>query len=163
MRRLRRLVAPRRLVAGGIALAAGLTGSTAWAYWTATGAGTGSAGSGTMQAVTVTALVAGDRPGSALLPGGAAADVVLRVHNPNAYPVHLSAIAGAGAVTADAAHPACTSTGVTFLPPADPQLTVAVTSTLLVELPAAASMAASAPAACQGATFSIPVTVTARR
>jgi hypothetical protein len=163
MRRLRRLVAPRRLVAGGIALAAGLAGSAAWGYWTAAGAGTGSAGSGSMQAVTVAALVVGDRPESALLPGGAAADVLLRVHNPNAYPVQVSAVAAAGAVTADAAHPACTSTGVTFLPPADPQLTIAAISTLLVDLPAAASMAASASAACQGATFSIPVTVTARR
>jgi hypothetical protein len=160
---MRRLPLARRLVAGGVALAAALAGTAAWAYWTAAGTGTGSAGSGTMQAVTVTALVAGDQPGSALLPGGLAADVVLRVHNPNPYPVQLTAVTAAGVVTADAAHPGCTTTGVTFLPPAAPQLTVAAASTLLVDLPAAASMATSAPSGCQGATFSIPVTVTARR
>jgi hypothetical protein len=161
--RLRRLLAARRLVAGGVAAALGLAGTAAWAYWSATGAGAGSAESGSMQAVTVTALVAGDQPGSALLPGGAAADVVLRVHNPNPYPVQVTSVAAAGAVSADAAHPACTSTGVTFLPPVNPQITVAAASTLLVDLPAAATMAASAPSGCQGATFAVPVTVLARR
>lgn len=153
-------IRPRRLLpAGAAVLAAALAGTAAWAYWTAAGAG--SAGSGTMQPVTVAALVAGDQPGSALLPG-ASADVVLRLHNPNTFAVQLTAVAAAGAVTADAAHPGCSTTGVTFVPPTNPQITVPATTTLLVDLPAAASMASSAPSACQGATFAVPVTVTAR-
>jgi hypothetical protein len=160
---MRAAIRPRRLLAAGAAvLATALAGTAAWAYWSATGAGAGSAGSGTIQPVTVTALVAGDQPSSALLPGGTAG-VLLRLHNPNAYPVLVGGIAAAGAVTADAGHPGCTATGVTFTPPANPQVSLAAGSTRLVELAAAASMAASSPSACQGATFSIPVTVTAQK
>jgi hypothetical protein len=153
----------RRTVTGGLALAAALGGTAAWAYWSVGGSGAGSAGTGSLQPITVTALVAGDQAGSALLPGGPAAGVVLRVHNPNPFPVRLSDVAAAGPVTTDVAHPGCTTTGVTFIPPTEPDIPVAAGTTQLVDLPAAASMATTSSSACQGARFAIPVTVTARR
>src|SRR5205823_3067683 len=92
---------------------------SAYAYWSSTGAGSGSAANTTMQTVSVDAFVAGDGPQTTLVPGGSA-DVVLRATNPNPYAVTVYAVSPNGAVSADATHPACTTTGVTFTPPAVP-------------------------------------------
>lgn len=150
-------------LAGALTLALG-TG-TAYAYWTTNGSGSGSAAAGDMQTVTVGALVPGDTPASALIPGGTA-DVVLRVTNPNPYPVQVYSVTGNGSVTADTAHPACTITGVTFagsLIPLSPAVSIAPNSTALVTLPGAASMDATSQSACQGATFHLPVTLAVRK
>ena len=74
----------RRVVAAGIVATLTTTAGAAYAYFTATGSGLGAATVGTMQTVTVSALAGGDAPGSLLYPGGPAADVILRVDNPNA-------------------------------------------------------------------------------
>jgi hypothetical protein len=140
----------------------GLLASGAFAYFTASGSATASATATTMQTVTVAALAGGDTPSSALSPGGPAADVVLRVTNPNTFSVSLHDVAGAGAITADAGHSGCTTTGVSFTPPADPGVTLPPGSSL-VHLAGAASMSSASLSACQGATFTIPVTITVRR
>jgi hypothetical protein len=119
-----------------------------------------------MQTVTVAALVGGDNPASALIPGGPAAEVILRVTNPNASAVQVYGVAGNGAITADSGHSACTTTGVSFTAPSSPispTVTVPANSTVLVRLPGAASMSTASLSACQGATFHIPVTLTARQ
>ncbi len=157
----RRLPLPRWTLPAGLAAVLALTG-TAWGYWSAGGAGASSPRTGSMQAVSIAALTGGDAPGSSLLPGAPAADVILRMANPNAFPVHVASIASAGPITADTGHPGCTTTGVTFTPPANPAITVPANATLLVDLPAAASMDTSASPGCQGATFRIPVTAGAR-
>lgn len=135
------------------------TGGIAYAAFTGSGSGTGQAHTGNMQTVTVQALVGGDTPSSKLYPGGPAADVVLRVNNPNSYSVKLFAIAGNGAITADGSHSGCTTTGVTFNPPSNPNITLPAGSSV-VHLSGAASMSTASMNACQGATFSIPVTMT---
>jgi hypothetical protein len=150
----------------GLVLAGVVGSGAARAFWTAGGAGASAAGTGTLQAVTVAAVVAGDTPSSALLPGGPAADVILRVHNPNSVSVQVYSVTGNGPVTADSGHSGCTTTGVTFTPPAapvTPTVTVPGGSTILVHLPGAATMSTAAQASCQGATFHIPVTLTATR
>lgn len=147
----------------GLLIAAGA--GTAHAYWTAAGAGDGSAAAGTMQAVTVDALVAGDNPREALIPGGSA-DVVLRLTNPNPYPVQVYSVTANGPATADAAHPGCTTTGVSFTgtaAPLEPATYVAADTTILLTLPGTAVMDTSSLAACQGATFSLPVTAEVRK
>jgi len=132
----------------------------AFAVWSTTGAGAGAAQTGTLQTVTVTALTGSDSPSSTLVPGGSA-DVMLRVNNPNGTAVQIYSVTGNGPVTADAGHSGCTTTGVSFVPPAVPVGTsLAANSTTLVHLPNAASMSTASLSACQGATFSIPVTVT---
>lgn len=140
-------------------------GGTAYAYWATTGAGSGAAAAATMHAVTVDAFVAGDSNRTSLVPGGTA-DVILRTSNPNAFAVRLYSVASNGAVTADAGHAGCTTTGVSFTAPTAPlapAVTIPANSSLLVTLPGAASMSAQSQSACQGATFKIPVTVEARR
>lgn len=149
-----------------LGLGALLPEGAAVARWAGSGAGTGVATTGTLQTVTVAAFVGGDSPASALLPGGPAAEVILRVTNPNATSVQVYGVAGAGAITADAGHAACTTTGVTFTAPSSPitpTVTVGANSTILVRLPGAATMSTASLSACQGATFHIPVALTARQ
>jgi hypothetical protein len=156
----------KRTLAGVAALAAMLTGTGASAHWRTGGSGTGSTATATMQTVTIDALVGGDDPSSALLPGGPAAEVVLRVSNPNASAIQVYGVAANGAITADAGHSGCTTTGVTFTAPSSPitpTITVPANSTALIRLPGAASMSTASLSACLGATFHIPVTLTARQ
>jgi len=118
-----------------------------------------------MQTVTVNALVAGDTPKTTLIPGGSA-DVVLRLTNPNPYDVQVYSVAPNGPAAADANHPGCTTTGVSFTgttAPLSPATYVAANSSALITLPGAAAMDTTSLAACQGATFSLPVTVEARK
>jgi hypothetical protein len=77
-------------------------------------------------------------------------------------PLRLTRVTVSGPASADAAHPACTTTGVSLTPQTDPGVSVAANSTALVELPAAATMDLTASAGCQGASFSVPVTVEGR-
>ncbi|MEX0790279.1 MAG: hypothetical protein WD178_05825, partial [Actinomycetota bacterium] len=160
--------APRSVDALAVGLAVVLTllaGGAAYASFTAGGAGSGSAPTGTMQPVVISALVGGDDPSSTLVPGGTA-DVIVRVTNPNPAPVQVFGVAANGAVSADLAHAACTTTGVTFTPPDAPivpTVTVLASSSLLIHLPGAVTMSLASLPECQGATFEIPVTVTARQ
>ena len=160
---------PRRLAARTAAATVALCIATgaggAYAYWATIGAGSGAATNGTMATVTVEALVAGDGPQGTLVPGGTA-DVAVRAFNPNDSAVHVYAIRGNGAATADANHPGCTATGVTFVDPAaplTPAVTIPANSSVLITLPDAAAMSTASSSGCQGATFSLPVTLEARK
>jgi hypothetical protein len=118
---------------------------------------------GSIQPVTVAALTGGDAPSSSLRPG-ASADVVLRIQNVNPFPVTLVSVEGGPAsITADLAHPGCTTTGVTFTDQTGLSVPIAASGTTLVHLPGAAAMSTASSNGCQGATFSIPVTTTVRR
>jgi hypothetical protein len=147
----------------GILIAGGA--GTAYAYWAAAGTGAGTAAAGTMQAVTVDALVAGDGPAAALVPGGTA-DVVLRLTNPNPYSVQVYSVTANGPATADIAHSGCTTTGVSFTgttAPLSPATFIPANSSTLLTLPGTAAMDTTSLAACQGATFRLPVTAEVRK
>jgi hypothetical protein len=145
------------LIMPAAGLVAGLSAGTAYAYFTASGNGTGRASTGTMQAATIAAATA--TPGAALLPGGTG-DVTLKVTNPNSYAVTLVSVTGtAGTITADSGHPGCTTTGVTFTDQTGLSTAIPGNGTTTVDLPGAAAMSAASSAGCQGATFSIPVTI----
>ncbi len=150
------------LLVAAITLAVGIGAETAYGYFTSSGSGSGSASAGTMQTVTVAALVGGDSPTSTLLPGGPTAEVILRVNNPNSYSVTLTSVAPNGTITASGGIGPCTTTGVSFIAPSGPNITVNPGSDL-IDLPGAASMSTSSSSGCQGAIFSIPVTITAHK
>lgn len=135
---------------------------SAYAYWTAAGLGSGSATNGTMQTVTVDALVPGGSPQTSLVPGGSA-DVVLRITNPNPHGVAVHSVTANGPITADGAHPGCAPTGVTFTPAQMTSTAIAANTSVLLTLPGAASMSTASPSACQGAQFTIPVTLEVRK
>jgi predicted ribosomally synthesized peptide with SipW-like signal peptide len=145
------------LIMSVVGLVVGLGAGAAYAYFTSSGHGTGSASAGTMQTVMIAAVTA--TPGTALLPGGTG-DVTLKVTNPNSYATTLVSVSGTGGtITADSGHPGCTTTGVTFTNQTGLSITIPAGTTTTVDLPGAAAMSAASSAGCQGATFSIPVTI----
>lgn len=151
-----------RTAAATVALCVLGGAGSAYAYWATTGLGSGSATNGTMQTVNVVALVGGDTPQNSLVPGGTA-EVILRASNPNAYPVTVIGVTPNGNVTADAAHSGCTTTGVTMTPTLPQTVTIPANSSVLLRLPGAASMSTASLSACQGAVFSVPVSLEVRK
>jgi hypothetical protein len=149
------------LTAPAILVVAGLAAGAAYAYFTSSGTGIGSASIGTMQAVTISSATVS--PSTPLLPGGSG-DVTLQVTNPNSVAVTLVSVVGTGGpVTADSGHPGCTTTGVTFTSQTGLSTNIPADSTTAIDLPGAASMSTASSALCQGAAFSIPVTITVQQ
>jgi len=146
----------RKLSLMGAVLALFLVGSVVFAAWLVTGEGNGAA-----QAVTADDLVVQPGTTSADLYPGADGDVELTIENPNAFDVEVQTIVGDGPVTSAA--PGCSTTGVSFTDQlAVTGMTVAAGATINVSLDDAASMNNSSDNGCQGATFSVPVSVTAQ-
>lgn len=147
---------PRTLVLGTCAVLVLGPSLGALAWWKTAGTGTGSAATGTTIALTATGTTA-----AALLPGGPASAVTVAVTNPNAYAVTLQSVALGGTVTASAG---CTPTGFSFTPGASGAgVTLPAGATTSVPLPAAAALDLTSPAACMGATFTIPLTLAVTR
>jgi hypothetical protein len=143
-------------VAVGILVFLVATG-VAWATWRADGAGHARGAADRAVALTTEATTA---TGTLLVPGGEG-DLVVRVRNPNRYPVQITSIAAIGAVQPDAEHAAgCSPTGVTFVPPVDLALELAAGQTREFTVADAVHMAGSAAQGCQGAVFTIPVRLT---
>jgi hypothetical protein len=163
MRRTGLVARRRRLVAVLTAVGVLAVGGAAWAYFTTSGSGTGHGSTGTMS--TVTLNVTAGTASTPLYPGGTG-DVSLEVNNPNAYAVTLVSVAlkTGGTITADAGHLGCTTTGVTFATQTGLSTTIpSGASADRIDLAGAVSMNSSSLSACQGATFSIPVTITVQK
>jgi hypothetical protein len=146
-------------LAVGVAIGAG----AAYGYFTSSGSGSGSATTGTMQTVTVASA---GTPSSPLLPGGSG-DVVFSVTNSNNFAVSLAEVAlqSGGSITPDAGHSGCTTTdsnpAVTLsVPSGDLPVSIPANSTVSIDLADAASMDSGATNNCQGAIFTLPVTIT---
>jgi uncharacterized protein (UPF0333 family) len=157
-----RLLAPRRhrwLTPPVVLAVVVLCAVTAVAYFVAAGFGHGSGTNGSLQPVTAVAFAGGDTESSSLYPGGPSADVIVRLNNPNAFSVKLVSVTGNGTIVADGGHASCTTTGVTFTNQIGLSISLPSGSTLL-HFATAASMSTASLNGCQGATFSIPVTVT---
>ena len=170
-----RRIGPRRLAPAVVAvttLTLGLFGGTAYAYFAATGPGSGQAKVGKLQPVVVkyaTATVTG-----LLFPGGTGT-LELKVTNPNPFAVTVVGVAQDGPVTVTGGGAGCTSDTGTWptLTLGTSGVSVARTQTVASGLdrsvPASktatltvangASMSASSNTTCQGATFHIPVTM----
>lgn len=132
---------------------------TAVAYWAASGSGTGAAAAGT--AAPLTTITSSATPSTLLYPNGPAAAVTLTVANPNSYAVTITAVAANGAVAASGGLGTCTTTGVTLgTPTSGLPVTVPANGSATVELGGAATMTGDAENGCQGATFTLPVSLT---
>ena len=146
----------RFIVAGVTVLVLGVVGAV-YAAWTTSGTGSGYAKAGSSQALTtsdVSATTTGD-----LYPG-ADGNVELQINNPNAFPVRVTSISGNGSVTADTGHASCTTTGVTFTDQTGQTIDVPAGGNTSVTLNGAAHMSNASDNGCQGATFTIPVSLT---
>ena len=149
------------LIAPAVCVVVGLSSGAAYAYFSSTGHGTGSASVGTMQPVTIDSATV--NPQTPLLPGGSGA-VTLKVDNPNGFAVTLVSVTGDGAITASGGAGGCATTGVvTFTNQTGLSTVIAASGITSVDLKGAAAMTTAAAAGCQGATFSIPVTITVEK
>jgi hypothetical protein len=158
MRRPQILSRRRRLVSVLAAVGVLAVGAAAWAYFTSSGSGSAHASTASMSTVTLNATAG--TPSTPLYPGGTG-DVSLEANNPNAYAVTLVSVAGNGSITPDAGHSSCTTTGVTFTNQTGLTTTIPPSaSNYQILLSGAVSMNSSSSSGCQGATFSIPVTIT---
>jgi hypothetical protein len=151
-------IGKRNLVGGLVALLVlGVTGLV-YAAWTTNGSGSGYAKAGSSQALTTVDVSAAT---TATLYPGATGDVVLKVNNPNPYPVRVTSVTGNGTITVDSAHAAgCVNTGVTFTNQTGQTIDIAANSQTQVTLTGAAKMSNASDNGCQGAVFTIPVTLT---
>lgn len=148
----------RRTVVVALFLLALIGGGIATAAWLVSG--TGAVTSQAASAVNLT--VSAGTPTASLYPG-ASGGVVANVTNPNPFPVRVTS-ASFGAVTVSplsgrvcAAGSITTSGPVTL---ASPVLLPANSGATTVTIPNAVTMSSNADDGCQGATFSIQVTLT---
>jgi hypothetical protein len=128
----------------------------AYAAWTAGGSGSGYAKATTAQALSTVYVSAST---SATLYPGATGDLQLRIDNPNPYPVRVTSVSGTGTITSDKG-PACdASTGVVFADQTGLTLDVPASSASTFTLAGAVSMSNASDNSCQGAVFSVPVSL----
>jgi hypothetical protein len=150
----------RLLVALAVVVLLGL-GGAAFAYFQATGHGSGAATDGSLQAVTVQAVASGS-PSSTLVPGGTA-DLIVQVQNPNTVTVRITSIAQNGSAT-PVGGIGCTSSNDGVSVPSETGLSISLApGTQVVHFAGAASMSLSSASGCQGASFDIPVTLTVQQ
>ena len=151
---------PRKKILVPAAVGAALVMSAvAFAAWTASGSGTATASAGTAQTLSI------DSPSTAtgLYPTGAV-DVQVRVTNPNQYAVTVTEIkqTAGQAISVDSGHSTCDVTSVTFddAGGANLNLRVPAGASATTTLTSAVAMSNAANDACQGATFTVPLSLT---
>lgn len=154
-RRAARRFGRKSRIALAVVLLAGFASTGAYAYWTTTGQGTGTASAGTLEQVTIDSVVIGN----ALRPGGPAVNVTINLTNPNSFAVDIESLT-AGAVTSSAGGCSGAATGVTLDLSA---VTGSIPATTTLPYIASASMSTASVSACQGATFSAPLTLLVRK
>ena len=146
----------RSLITGFIVVLVLAVTGLVYAAWTSNGSGSGYAKAGSAQALTTVDVSAST---TATLYPGATGDVILKIDNPNSYPVRVTDVTGNGAITADAGHPGCVTTGVTFINQTGKSIDIAANAQTQVTLSGAAKMSNASDNGCQGATFTIPVSL----
>jgi hypothetical protein len=156
-----RVIAADRLklaiaLVGTLTLAIGAVTFGSWAVGSDPGAGYSKATASTNLTLNdVSASTVAD-----LYPGGTG-NVLVSVTNPNSFAVTITSIAGAGAVTSNAGAACDASTGVSFTDQTGLSLALGAGATSTYTLAGKAAMSNASASSCQGAIFTIPVTVTA--
>jgi hypothetical protein len=128
----------------------------AYAAWTASGSGNGYAKAATAQALDT--LDASATTTATLYPG-ANGDLVLEINNSNPYPVRVTSVTGAGAITSDKGAACNASTGVTFTNQTGLTLDVPASSSETFTLGNSVAMSNASDNSCQGAVFTVPVSL----
>ena len=146
-----------------------LGSGVAMASWTHSGSGTAKAQATTATSITVT-------PGSPVgllypkpttgYPTSAVGSIYATVANPNDYPVQVTSVTVGTITITPLAGKTCAAGSVIAsvpgpMPLATPMTLAANSAPTALTVPGAIEMIAAAEDGCQGATFSVPVTVTA--
>ena len=134
------------------------TGAGAYAAFSAHGSGIGSATTATIQSITIS--VAGTS-GTSLLPTGSPmGDLRMSVQNGNSFSLAVTNIQQNGTISVDGGHPSCTAANAGVTVPAQAVTGVTIpTGTNVVDVLGVVQMATNSNNSCQGATFTIPVTI----
>jgi hypothetical protein len=146
----------RKVVGVAVVLVAAIAATVAYAAWTASGSGSGYAKAGSAQALGTLDAAAST---SASLYPGATGDVKVKVDNPNPYPIRITSVTGNGAITSDKGAACNASTGVSFTNQTGLALDVAASSNATFTLSGAVSMSNASDNSCQGAVFTVPVSL----
>jgi hypothetical protein len=153
----RNLLNRRVFTAGLTVIVLGAVGLV-YAAWTTNGTGEAYVKAGTAQDLTTVDVSAST---TASLYPGVSGNVLIKINNPNPFPVRVTAVTGSGTVTPDSGHAAgCTTTGVSFTNQSGLTLDIAGSTATQFTLNAAAAMSNSSSNGCQGAIFTIPVSLT---
>ncbi len=152
------IMTPRNIVRVGATVLFTLVGSsalggTAYAYWAASGTGSGAAKAGVAQPISATAATVS----TGFLYPGATGNVSITISNPNPFPVTVTDVIGNGAITSDKGALCDASTGVTFNDLTLASLAVPALGSQTFRLTGAVLMDNSSHNTCQGAIFTIPV------
>jgi hypothetical protein len=154
-------VPQRRLITATVVLVALGAAGLVYAAWTTNGSGSAYATAGEAQSLsTIDVSASVTTLPNALYPG-TDGDVLIQVHNPNPFPVKVTQVAANGSVTASGGTGTCTVTGVSLNSPVSTSIEVAASSNSAeTTLTDAAHMSSASEDGCQGATFTIPVSLT---
>jgi hypothetical protein len=123
----------------------------------------GGSGNGAAKATTASNITLADATAftTADLYPGATGNLKLRATNPNPFPVRITAVSGNGTITSDKGAACDASTGVTFSNQTGLTLDLAAGATATLAVPNSVSMSNASDNSCQGAVFTVPVTLTA--
>jgi hypothetical protein len=91
---------------------------------------------------------------------GATGNVKLQINNPNPYPVRVTAVSGNGTITSDAGAACNASTGVSYTDQTSLTLDIGANNSATFTLSGAVAMTNASDNSCQGAVFTIPVSLT---
>lgn len=161
---MRRLSKKWKLITAAGSLAAMAATALVLAAWTTNGSGSGYAKAGSSSPLSTVDVSAST---TATLYPGKTGDVEIKISNPNGFAVQVTSVSLNGTnadITPDAGHSGCTTSGVSFSDQTGLSINVpakvgAVNGATQATLTNAASMSNASLNACQGATFTIPVTI----
>jgi hypothetical protein len=161
---MKKLSVKKRATAAVVTVAVVIGVGLAYASWLASGTGSGYAKAGSAQALSTVDVSAST---SATLYPGVSGDVLLKISNPNPYPIRVTGVSLNGtnaSIVADGSHSGCTTTGVSFTDQTGLTIDVPARSggtdgTVQTTLSGVAAMSNASLDACQGATFAIPVSL----
>lgn len=157
-----RVVRAPLLFGAVLAIILGVGAGAAWGYFTTQGSGSAAATVGHVTAVTV--LSASGTTATPKLQPGSHGDLKFNVTNPNSYTVTIvHIIQKTGAVGVSNSKGTCTGTRADISVPAKTVSYTIPTGTHAITIVTGAYMGTTSPTGCQGATFSIPVTLTVER
>jgi hypothetical protein len=148
--------AKKKLALAAVLVAGCVAVGIAWAAWNVSGTGSGYAKAGSASALTL-----GDATASTtadLYPGATGA-VKVSITNPNSFPVRVTTVTGNGTITSDKGAACNAATGVSFTNQSGLTLDLAAGTTNTFTLGGAVTMNNSSDNSCQGAVFTIPVSV----
>jgi hypothetical protein len=159
-RRVRRFSPIRNLALALVALVGVFgVGSTAFAYFTSHGSGSGTATTGTLVApVVVSATTTAN-----LIPNNGLTNLSVTLNNTNGYAVRIIGIEQNGTVSVGSGSGTCATTGVSVPTNNTLNVTVASGNGVIVTVPGVVKMDTTSDSGCQGRTFTIPVKIAVQK